>query len=399
MTLLPCLGERQSARRSVSVIVIALLAWVLLAAPAAAAGRGPIVVFTVDVESNESFSLPAQVDARCGANACGLMEIARLLGEHHWAGTFFLNVYQHRQWGEATLRDIATRLQDAGQDVGLHTHPQWAYDPDRWAMYQYDVDEQTAIVRDGIQLLQAWTGKPVVAHRAGGYSADSRTLEALERNGVLLDSSEFWQYPTTRLDGLGLPRNTPSTHRHVTEIPVTVYFRDDTPSLFARLLPPVSSVRKIDPNWLTSADEMRTAVDQVVAARLPVLVLFLHSFSFMTADRDKGPQLDAHALQMFRATLDYVSQLGLQVATMRELAAAVPTGTDVKDAVPHVAVPVDALHYAWRKSKALPRGKIGIGFALVAAAAAVLLLRRRTAKRDPVVRAGLTADRRQGRSS
>ena len=134
----------------------------LLAVPASAASGKTLVVFTVDVESNETFQLPDQLDAMCkDGSACGLMEIARLLEERGWSGTFFLNVFEHRQWGETTMRNLAVRLQAAGQDVALHTHPQWGYDPARSFMNQYSLDEQTAIVRDGVRLLQTWTGRPV----------------------------------------------------------------------------------------------------------------------------------------------------------------------------------------------------------------------------------------------
>jgi len=140
--------------------VCVLLSW---ARPAAAASR---VIFTVDVESNEQFPLPAQIDAVCAdGSACGLAEIVRMLKVRGWPGTFFLDVYEQRQWGEDAMQKIAAGLQNAGQDVALHTHPQWAYDPARWAMHEYSLDEQIAIVRDGKRLLEKWTGLPVVVGR------------------------------------------------------------------------------------------------------------------------------------------------------------------------------------------------------------------------------------------
>src|SRR4051812_32464009 len=177
----------------------------------------PRVVFTIDVESNVSYPLPQQLDAVCeGGAACGLMEIVRMLKDRGLAGTFFLNVYEHSWWGEAAMRDLTVKLQTAGQDVALHTHPS-VYDPARSEMHQYSLDEQTSIVRDGTRLLSSWTGLPVVAHRAGAYSADERTLESLKRNGLSVDSSFFWEYPNCRLNGLGLPRNLPSSLDRVTE--------------------------------------------------------------------------------------------------------------------------------------------------------------------------------------
>jgi peptidoglycan/xylan/chitin deacetylase (PgdA/CDA1 family) len=354
----------------------------LVARPAFAAS-GTRVVFTVDVESNESFRLPGQIDAVCKEGvACGLTEIVRMLGERRWSGTFFLDVFEHRPWGETAMRDIAVRLQDAGQDVELHTHPHWAYDTPRWAMHQYSVDEQTTIVGDGVRLLHAWTGRPVIAHRAGAYTADEGTLIALQRNGIRLDSSLLWQYPNSRLDTLGLLRNRPSWYGRVAEIPVTVYQREDRPRMFGTALGPTTLVRKIDPNWLIDADETRTAIDAVLAAKVPVLVVFLHSFSFMAAPNGGGPPLaDRHAIDMFRVILDQVASHNLPIVTMRELAGEMTMAPSLEaDVVPRVTVRVDLLRYFWRRAKGVGRVSLGVGLFIACACAGMLLVlaRRRT---------------------
>jgi peptidoglycan/xylan/chitin deacetylase (PgdA/CDA1 family) len=347
------------------------------------------VVITVDVESNEAFSLPAQIDAVCqGGTKCGLMEIARWLRERGWSGTFFLNVYEHRKWGEPALKDVAVRLQDAGLDVALHTHPHWAYDPARWGMYQYSLAEQTDIVRDGVRLLQSWTGRPVVAHRTGAYAANEDTLTALERNGVLIDSSVFWKYPGNRLDGLGFPHNRPSHRGRLAEVPVTAYQREDRPNIFGSAFAPIATLRKFDVNWFTDAGEVNAAIDAAVEADVPVLVLFLHSFSLIEGRADGVPVADRHALDMFRAMLARVRDKNLQVVTMRELAGErLPEASSgLRDNVPSVAVPVDWPHYAWRRGKGLGRKSLaataGLGV-LSAFALLVLARRRRTAGQGP----------------
>jgi peptidoglycan/xylan/chitin deacetylase (PgdA/CDA1 family) len=367
------------ARRLVAAAAVCAL---LIGAPSAAAGTR--VVFTVDAESNE-FRLVDQMNAVCAdGSACGVMEIVRLLRERRWSGTFFLNVFEHRQWGETAMRDIAIRLQGAGQDVALHTHPQWGYDPSRRFMHQYGLEEQTTIVRDGVRLLEAWTGLPVVAHRAGAYAADERTLVALQRNGVRIDSSLWWQDPQNRFDALGLSRNLPSRYAGVVEIPVTAYQREDRPRYIGRVLGPVTAMSKIDPNWFTSAGEARDAIDGVLAANVPVLVVFLHSFSFMTAPSGGGPPVaDRHALDMFRLIADQVASHRLPVVTMRDIAGDMPAVPAPElDVVPRVSVSVDFPHYAWHRTKQLDRVSLlmlGLGLASLCAAALLGLARRRSA--------------------
>jgi hypothetical protein len=281
------------------------------------------------------------------------MEIARMLQERRWSGTFFLNVYERAQWGDSVMRDIALALQRADQDVELHTHPQWAYNPSQWAMSSYSLDDQTKIVRDGVRMLHAWTGRPVLAHRTGAYAANQDTLTALEQSGVLLDSSYFWQNPNSHLDAARLPRNLPTTIGKVLEIPVTVYLREDRPGLLNSAFAPVSTVRKVDPNWLINGSEMRDAVDAAVANDLPVLVIFLHSFSFMQGGTSGAWIADRRAIDLFRATLDYVASKNLTIVSMRELAAAglVTVGPAVKDVVPRVDVNVGLSRYAWHRLK------------------------------------------------
>src|SRR5882762_4752869 len=124
--------------RALAVAVIATAS--VLSSPAGVQAA-PRVVVTVDVESNDSFPLPRQAEAVCkDGSACGLMEVARLLRTRGLAGTFFLNVYEYPRWGESAIRDIAVKLQAAGQDVALHTHPETMYDASRPWMYQYSLD-------------------------------------------------------------------------------------------------------------------------------------------------------------------------------------------------------------------------------------------------------------------
>jgi len=386
-------------------LIVASLVWFVLVGSAFAASDRTRVVFTVDVESNETFSLPDQLDVVCkDGSACGLMEIVRLLKERGWSGTFFLNVFEHQQWGETAMRNIAVRLQTAGQDVALHTHPQWGYDPSRFGMNQYSLDEQTTIVRDGVRLLQAWTGRPVVAHRTGAYAADERTLIALERNGLLVDSSAFWKYPTSRLDGLGLPRNLPARHGRLAEIPVTVYERETRPTIFAAAFPSVTTVRKIDPNWFINANEATTAIDAAVASELPTLVVFLHSFSFMGEHTPGGqPAADRHAMDMFRVILDHVASKDLPVVTMRGLAeqGLLLAPSSARDVVPRVTVPVELNRYLWRRLRASAGVSLslGVGLTLVSAGGLVVLARWRKATEGSARGAGAVSPMRRGAPS
>ncbi|MFO1418582.1 MAG: hypothetical protein U1E83_07905 [Methylotetracoccus sp.] len=345
-------------------------------------------IITIDVESNDRFTLPEQVVAACpGAPDCGLMGIVRMLQQHGMSGTFFLNVYEQIKWGESALRGITAQLQGGGQDLALHTHPQWMYDPQRPGMNQYSLDEQSAIISEGVRLLRAWTGQPVVAHRAGDYAANEDTLEALRRSGIVVDSSYFWGHPHCQLDGLGLPRNLPVMLGSLVEIPVTIYQRAESPGSGGTLVEPARRVRKIDVDWFDGVDEAVAAVDAVKDADLPYLVVFLHSFSFLShRGGDGSPVADAQAQANFAAILDHLQRRSIPVVTARELAAeraeAAPAPRD--DTIPDVQVSVGWPKYLWHRLKATsPVLLLMLGGG---AAIAVVLLFRRVSSRAPSVR-------------
>jgi hypothetical protein len=346
----------------------------------------PQVIITVDVESVEKVALPDQVDPMCtDGSRCGLMGIVGTLAERGLAGTFFLNPYEYKQWGEPTMRAIAVALQHAGQEVGLHTHPQWAYDANRNEMFEYSLDEQTRIVEDGVRMLSNWTGMPVVSHRTGDYSADFNTLQALARNGISLDSSVFLEHPHSRLSQLGLPSNIPTSVEGITEIPVTVYRREEYPRFVGRLAPPFSTVRKIDPNWFRSEDEALAAIDAEIQSNTPFIVFFLHSFSFIgSVGTDHTPVPDAASRQRFSSMLDHIEARGLTVVTMRDLAASPSiVSPERKDFVP--SVPVVSPVYLYLGHWARSRPDIAIagaaGLVLVGAAIVGIFVRRHYAVR------------------
>ncbi len=169
------------------------------------------VYFTVDVEGAEERvvrgrALPPQgYDLRVWCrfrnrqDELGLGLITRELDAFGFKGTFFTEVFGSYFFGMAGLRAIAARLRDGGHDVQLHTHPiqrnagfrSKGDEPAPDDLAAYDVDAQTALVREGIDLLVR-AGVPkddVVSLRAGNFGASNETWEAMRRAGLALSSN------------------------------------------------------------------------------------------------------------------------------------------------------------------------------------------------------------------
>ena len=144
------------------------------------------------------------------------------------------------------------------------------------------------------------------------------------------------------------------------QIPVTVYQREGRPALFADFFSPATSIRKIDPNWFLNKEEAISAIDAVIDADLPFLVVFLHSFSFMEGQGDGGvPLADRHSRDLFRAILDHIAEKRLPVMTMRDLAesAPLPAISPDRDIIPRVTVRMDLHRYFLYRLKTAGTGR------------------------------------------
>ncbi len=139
------------------------------------------------------------VYGRSAAGAYALPETLAILQRHGLRGVFFVEPLFAARFGLAPLREIVGLIQDAGQEVQLHLHPEWtdeAREPllpevrgKRQHLSYYTLDEQSALIGHGLRLLREAGAAPICAFRAGSYAANRDSFRALARNGLRLDSS------------------------------------------------------------------------------------------------------------------------------------------------------------------------------------------------------------------
>jgi peptidoglycan/xylan/chitin deacetylase (PgdA/CDA1 family) len=308
---------------------IILLSFILVTAliniASASVEEPPVVIITVDVETtkykDDSLPLPEQVNAICINNIpCGLQKMVGILKKKDYSATFFLNVYEYKKYGEKPIMEIAKWLVQSGHDVQLHTHPHWAYDKNRNLMHQYTLDEQIRIIREGKELLEKWTGKPVIAHRAGAYGADRNTLEALIKNNILYDSSLFVVSPNSKIAALDLKKNVLSMYGTLYEFPVTVFQKKEYPPFAEDKIHPVTRIRKYDVNWLADEIEAEKAVREAINMKMDFIILFLHSFSFIKDYSKNGNKVvNLKAIQKFEKLLKIIEAEKLKVLTFQDI--------------------------------------------------------------------------------
>jgi hypothetical protein len=122
----------------------------------------------------------------------GFPLIMNICGRYGVSATFFVNVFEYRTVGEGRMVAMCEQILKGGHDIQLHTHP--SFITGKAFMKESCLEEQTDLIGRGKEKLEAWTGRKVVAHRAGYYSVNEDTLVALSRTGIYLDSSVFYNH-------------------------------------------------------------------------------------------------------------------------------------------------------------------------------------------------------------
>ncbi|WP_100961735.1 polysaccharide deacetylase family protein [Bosea sp. FBZP-16] len=288
------------------------------------AGEGrPQFVVTVDVE--DFFEPRPPIDTyrgRIGGRDHATPRIMDIVERHGGRGTFFVDVQNRRTVSEELVAGVTCEIAERGHEVGLHTHPAFPEGRRGYGMAQtmkaLDREAQTEFVRQGAELIETWTGRRPVSHRAGGYGANYDTLAALEANGITIDSSVFSGYPYCGLNEPPLTVNAPVRRGRVLEIPVTVTGCELALGSFSRAPRLFSMVKKLDPDWC-SPGELRRQIEAVLADGERIVVLFLHSYSLI--DIERGFRPDERACATLEALLsDCVGRYGGELVTLEQAA-------------------------------------------------------------------------------
>jgi len=282
-----------------------------------------LLVITIDVEAPQSplrtsLCKTDLFDPTINGQPFGYSMILRTLNEFGLRGVFFVNVYEAALWGDHAVQTICQKIANAGQEVALHTHPEWCYDSRRIHMWQYSAEEQAQIVADGLEMLQRWLPDyEIIVHRAGAYGLDTNTLLALKKNGILIDSSMFFQHPNCKLVW---SRNQVVARDGILEIPITGFFREEVIKFGDVPLRRRISFVKTDID-AASLEELKFFVQEAKKHKVKVMNLFLHTYSFIRWSADFSHfEPDHQDIEKFRHFLEYATaDPTIRFVTMREL--------------------------------------------------------------------------------
>lgn len=237
----------------------------------------------------------------------GIEKIMGILESAQAYGTFFMNAYEVAKHDEAVIAEAAKVIHTRGHDLELHTHPRPMYQ--YYGMSHASVDEQVTIMQSGIALLEQWTGKKIIAHRAGAFLANADTLQACSQVGLIADCSlaPGSRNPGPLVDELGAS-NMPRKIGTVWEIPVTYYNQ-------FRLVPWRS--RRILDIEASSLAEIKYVTRWALEHELPTLCVLLHSFSLFRHGQPNRP-----VIKRLSALMTWLRELdGIEVCTIEQTCA------------------------------------------------------------------------------
>lgn len=192
---------------------------------------------------------------------------------HGLKATFFVDPMPARVYGLEPFKRLVGTILGSGQEVQLHLHPNWtgARIGDRAAAASFElIDHDRAAQQSLLAEARDWlvqAGAPTpIAFRAGSYSANDDTIDALAALGFVYDSSHNGsEHPWP--SAIGLPRTqiAPVAHRGLIELPVTLI--EDR----------AGNLRHFQICALSAA-EMRAALGHAEASGHAAVVIVSHGF-------------------------------------------------------------------------------------------------------------------------
>lgn len=215
-------------------------------------------------------------------------------------------------------RDVVRQLDARGQDVQLHTHPE--YLPDSfWSehglqnkpqyMNQYTDDARAEFVIQHFSgLMSGITGKPVLAHRAGSFRWNAATLRALKSANIPLSFNNSMCAAQAGQSVYGEATNAPFVWSNgVIEVPMTekhILPKVGKEERWARLTYPESSYFRFRPWW-------GKLLLNALSGNPDFAVFLLHSWSLLHWDENshgvyRGDQrLEGYRKLVARLAKDY----------------------------------------------------------------------------------------------
>lgn len=211
---------------------------------------------------------------------------------------FFVDPLPVRLYGMAAIAPTVEAILAAGQEVQLHLHPNWAHAAldDRGQAHVFELvdlsrQEQQDLLGEARDLLRAAGTPDPVAFRAGSYSANDVTLDALASLGFAYDSSHNGaHHPWPSMIALSPDVIAPVAHRGLIEVPVTT------------IATPGGGRRHFQICALSTA-EMRAALLHAAAHNHAAVTIVSHGFELANRSGSRANRIHVRRFEALCRTL------------------------------------------------------------------------------------------------
>jgi hypothetical protein len=176
-----------------------------------------------------------------GDRAFGVPLICDILGRNNLKATFFLEPFNDELGYPGETEPVCRFIVDRGHDVQLHVHPGHVNYGLHVAGKPYirtdqiadlPPERQRAMVVDGAERIEQWTGVRPIAFRAGNMGASEQTLKILPDTGIWIDSSYTFPYAGGQCRfPKGVPYNGSKWYGDVLEVALSGFQQTKLPGL------------------------------------------------------------------------------------------------------------------------------------------------------------------------
>lgn len=291
-----------------------------------------------DLDGQFPASFERYVYGRSAQGEYALPKTLEILARHGLRGVFFVEPLFAARFGIQYLRTIVELIRAGGHDIELHLHPEWTDEIQprpfpgavnkRQHLSYYSLEEQTTLIRMGLDLLAQVGCTGIKAFRTGSFACNSDTFRALGACGLGIDSSLNSEYGDSGGDLRGkIDLNRPQVLEGISVLPMTV-FRDGR--------------GRLRPAQLGSCSlaEFRAALDSAHALGSDHFVILSHNFE-MLKQQSSAP--DPLVVKRFEGLCAYLARHPdrFRVATLD----AAPAIADTPTPLPAAGLPATLVRY------------------------------------------------------
>lgn len=283
------------------------------------ATKNRYALITVDTEAlpkrAETDHVNRLIWGRYPQGNAGIAEMCAIGDEFGVKHVFFVDMCGAYAQLDETV-DVVRWLDQQGQDVQLHTHPEYL-PKEFWAehglpvqpqfMNRYTDDARAEFVfRHFGELISEVTGKPVLAHRAGSFRWNAASIRALKAVGIPLSFNNSMSAVHNKQCVYSEPTNLPYIWSNgIIEVPMTekhILPKVAHEPWWARLTYPESRFFRYRPWW-------GKMLLNTLSGNPPFAVFLLHSWSLLYwNEHGHGEYRDDRRLEGYRKLLARVSK-------------------------------------------------------------------------------------------